>query len=47
MEHSAIEEIRTTNKIARMNKNIKAAYKKRNKVSLAARTHLFTTPRTR
>ena len=46
MEHSATEEDRAQNKISRMNKKISAAYKQKQKVSLAARTQLFTIPRT-
>jgi len=46
MEHGATEKIRATNKIARMSEKIKAAYKKKHKVSLAMRTQLFTIPRT-
>ena len=47
MEHGATEEIRKSNKTARMNERIRAAYKKRNKVSTVASTQLFTIPRTR
>ena len=47
MEHGTTEEDRSKNRTARINEKIKAAYKKIKQVSLAARSQLFTIPRTR
>ena len=47
MEHGTAEEERTLHAVARMNLRIKVAYSKKYKVSQAARTQLFSIPRTR
>ena len=47
MEHGTTEEERTLHAVARMNLRIKVAYTKKYKVSQAARTQLFSIPRTR